>query len=82
MKHGFIGSKAYSLYKEGNPEPFILQDKNKGIPSQILNDLYSPALFRILVRAENNSIDVLMLIVGLVTLVAAIVAAAASTGMM
>ena len=66
LKPTLFGQKGYALYHEGNPEPYDLENENKGIPSAVLNDLYAPALFRILVKAEKNPLDTLLfLLVGL-----------------
>lgn len=76
LKPTLFGNTGISIYHEGNPQPYDLKNTNAGINSSVLNELYSPALFRILVKAEKNPVDLLLFILIALNIILTIVAIA------
>jgi hypothetical protein len=60
---------AHYLFKKGESEPYDFTNKNKRIPARVLTILYNLDAYRILICPERKNLNLILVIVGIVTLV-------------
>jgi hypothetical protein len=60
--------KPFYVFKEGEKKPWDFSNKNKRIPSRVLTLLYNLDTYRILIVYESKNINLILVIIGLITL--------------
>jgi hypothetical protein len=61
--------KPFYVFKEGEKYPMDFSNKNKRIPSRVLTLLYNLDTYRILIVYESKNINLILVIIGVITLV-------------
>lgn len=61
--------KPFYVFKEDEKHPMDFSNKNKRIPSRVLTLLYNLDTYRILIQYESKNINLILVIIGVITLV-------------
>jgi hypothetical protein len=57
------------VFIEENKKPYDFTNKNKRIPSRIVKLLYNPDTYKILIQPDRKNLNLILVIIGVVTLI-------------
>jgi len=57
------------LFVKGNKKPYDFTNKNQRIPSRIVKLLYNPDTYKILIQPDRKNLNLILVIIGVVTLI-------------
>lgn len=57
------------LFIKGNKKPYDFTNKNERVPSRIVKLLYNPNTYKILIQPERKNLNLILVIIGVVTLI-------------
>jgi len=57
------------LFIKNKTKPYDFTNKNKNIPSRIVKLLYNPDTYKILIQPEHKNLNLILVIIGVVTLI-------------
>lgn len=57
------------LFIKGKKKPYDFTNTNKRIPSRIVKLLYNPDTYKILIQPEHKNLNLILVIIGVVTLI-------------